>query len=146
MYEKRIYLDYDWLYRKYITEEISPYKICKEVPCSCSLIYMELRRLKTPIKNRSEAKQGSRNPMFGVKQSEEIIEKRILKLRGHICSEETRSKISEANAGENNGQWKGVPFVRVCETCGIEFRRNNGNVNQRFCSVRCARQGEHNPA
>jgi len=143
---KRIWLDKEELHDLYIEQCISPYKIADMMNVSSLTIYNELKRHQIPIRGRSESKLGDKNPMFGVKQSAETIEKRISKLRGRACSEETKRKISVKNSGENNGQWKGIPFMKICETCGIEFRRNNGNINQRFCSIKCARQGEYNSA
>ena len=144
---KTIYLGYDNLYQEYVIKGRSPYEICKDFGCSSGTVYRELKRLNIPIRSRRESKLGKRNPMFGKVYSEEERQKISERGKGHIVSEETKGKISEANSGENNGQWKGVPFKKVCETCGIEFRRYNGQVNQRFCSMKCRDiSGENNPA
>ena len=45
----------------------------------------------------SRQKIGIKNPMYGKKQSQETIKKRIKKLKGHVVTEETRKKIGIAN-------------------------------------------------
>lgn len=48
-------------------------------------------------KKISVSKVGKKNPMYGKKQSEETIRKRVAKMIGHEVSEETRAKIGIAN-------------------------------------------------
>ena len=144
---KIIYLDYDVLYQEYVTKGRSPYEICKDFDCHTSTIYNELKRLEIPIRSRRESKLGRRNPMFGKKVSGEHLQKILKSREGYRHSEETKRKISEANSGENNGQWTGIPFMKICETCGVEFKRYTGLFNQRFCSMKCRdTSGENNPA
>ena len=51
-----------------------------------------------------EQKLGDKNPMFGKKQSRELIEKRVSQFRGKPRSEETRRKIGLANSIANKGK------------------------------------------
>jgi len=55
------------------------------------------------------------------KQPQEMVEKRRLKLLGHVCSEETREKISKANQGQNLGR---IPWNK--NTKGVMKAWNKG--------------------
>lgn len=48
-------------------------------------------------KKLSLSKIGSKNPMYNKKQSQETINKRVAKLKGHKVSEETKVKIGISN-------------------------------------------------
>jgi uncharacterized OsmC-like protein len=47
--------DYDWLYTKYIKEELSAYKIAAIIGCSCATVRKELKKKGIPSRSRSEA-------------------------------------------------------------------------------------------
>jgi group I intron endonuclease len=73
-------------------------------------------------RNISKSKKGSKNPMFGKKQSSETINKRREKMIGHETSKETRSKISLANNGrirkdrlENSNNWINIDKNKIIE-------------------------------
>lgn len=141
---KTIYLDYDALYREYIEKERSPYKISKDLGCSTSTIYNELKRLNIPIRSRSESKRGKRNPFFAKTLSEEHRRKVAEAGIGRVVSEETRRKISIANSGENNGMygipsdqhpmWRdGASFEPYCPEFNLELKEKIRNRDNRNC-------------
>jgi DNA-binding CsgD family transcriptional regulator/G:T-mismatch repair DNA endonuclease (very short patch repair protein) len=47
--------DYDWLYTKYIKEELSTVKIARIVGCNAKTVYRELTKKSIPIRSQSEA-------------------------------------------------------------------------------------------
>lgn len=134
---KQINLDEEELYLLYIEQEISPYKIADIFGVSYSTVYKELKRYGISIRTRSDSKKGKRNPAYGKKMHPNTKKSLIKANIGRSCSEETKRRISEANSGENNGQWKGISFEVVCETCGMVFKRPAGKYNRRFCSMKC---------
>jgi DNA mismatch endonuclease (patch repair protein) len=56
-------------------------------------------------KKISASKMGNKNPMFGIKYTEEHKKRISNKLKGHIVSGETREKISKANSISHKGRF-----------------------------------------
>jgi HNH endonuclease len=45
----------------------------------------------------------------------------------------------------HHGRTSKSPLIVACERCGKQFRRHNGHINQRFCSVTCVRDSRPSP-
>lgn len=80
----KLCLDKDWLYQKYIIEELSTYKIAEIIGCQQETVARWLKRHDIPIRSGSEAHSGKLHWNYG---------------KHH--SEETKKKISETNTGNN---------------------------------------------
>jgi hypothetical protein len=65
------YRDRDWLYQKYISEQLSINDISKIIGFSPMCIWKWLKRFNIPIRTKSEAAQGSKHPFFGKRHTEE---------------------------------------------------------------------------
>lgn len=80
---------------------------------------------------RSRDVAGEKNPFWGKKHNQEIINDIIARNTGKKLSIETRQKMSAGRQKENNANWKGDFLKRKCETCGAEFRSSDGRA--RYC-------------
>lgn len=74
------------------------------------------------LKRSDEVKKKLSELKKGKKQSEEQIKRRAEKMRGHIVTENTRKKISEANSGVNNGMYGKDPWIKG-RKMSEEFRK-----------------------
>ena len=57
--------DRDWLYQKYVIDELSTCKIADIVGCSYSAVRDALRRLNIHVRTYSEVTKGEKNPNYG---------------------------------------------------------------------------------
>jgi hypothetical protein len=53
-------------------------------------------------------------------------------------SEVTKKKISLANSGVNNGQWKGGKITKKCQTCKKIFITDRWFIKAKYCSQKCS--------
>lgn len=68
-------MERDWLYQKYIIEELSVRQVAVEAGCSPPTIIRYMKRYNISRRTKSQALSGERNPMFGVFHSEETRKK-----------------------------------------------------------------------
>lgn len=113
-------------------EGLLGYKYTEEQKNKLSKTMTGKNRSEEHCRNISKSKKGSKNPMFGKKQSLETINKRRQKIIGHETSEETRIKISLANNGkirkdrlENNNNW-----IKLDKNKIIELRNKGMSGNK----------------
>lgn len=90
------YKNQNWLYQKYIIEDLSTVKIAKICKVNSGTIWFELTKFGIKIRTRSEAISGLRHPQYGKPISEDRKEKQRIALKGRIFSEKTRKKLSIA--------------------------------------------------
>lgn len=89
---------------------------------------LEFKRSDEFKRKMSLLRQGCKNPMFGVRQTKEMIEKRIKYLRGKSRPEEVKNKISKSNRGKKRTEEaiakmklavKKTP-IKIIDSSGIE--------------------------
>lgn len=112
----------------------------KEIECSyCKKsFYSQMSKIKNGKKYCS--KNCYTQSMIGISPSKESIEKSRLSRIGHIVTESTRKKISLANSGEGNGQWKEITIEKIkhsirkrdnfiCLMCGLHQEKNKKSLD-----------------
>jgi len=84
--ERTVFINKDWLSKKYLEEEKTANEIAKEAKCHSSTIYRRLKKYNIPVR------------IGGA-------------IKGRSMPKEQREKISKSrkgkNCGKNNPQWKG---------------------------------------
>jgi len=93
------YKNYDWMYQKYIVEELSTPKIADVVGCGSTTVFRWLRKLGIRPRSRSEACRGNKNHNHGTTLSENTRKKIGDAQRGKLVSNKTRMKMSKAQTG-----------------------------------------------
>jgi len=106
---KKLYLNENWLYKKYIIEKLSSYEIANICQVDSTTISNWMRKFNIKARTLSEAREGKyygkENHFFGKHHSDESKKKMRKKAMGWKFSKETRKKLSRAHRGENNHAW-----------------------------------------
>ena len=132
----------------YLEKELSTVKIAKLFDCGKTTIYKKLKKFDIPIRNRSEAKKGRKNPMYGRKHTDKTKEKmreRHVGFKGKKHKKKIRVKLSEMNTGNKNPNWRGgikkKIWSRVNSSKWRRFRKGllkeRGEKCQRCGNINC---------
>jgi len=107
--KNRLLEEYDWMFQKYVKEELSGYKIGKELDCAHSTVRRHLSALGISIRENNDTKIGRE------------------------FTKEHKEKIGKANKGENSPNWKGgISFEPYC----LEFNKGlKEEIREKFGRV-----------
>lgn len=92
MIKFKIYIPKKLLIKYYLTKRLSIAKIANILKCNVGTIYKRLKYYNIQIRNKSEAQ-------FGLKRSQETINKRVQSRKGYRHSEYTKNKIRKSLLG-----------------------------------------------
>ena len=101
------YQNKEWLENQYITLRKSMYEIGKECNVNHNTILYWLRKFSIKIRTKSEARKGKHHSEETKSKMSEAQKGEKNNFYGKHHSEETKSKMSEAQKGEKNYNWKG---------------------------------------
>lgn len=97
--------DYNWLYQRYWSEDLSPAKIANIIGCNSETVRRAIKKQCMPYRNRSESRRGKRNSMYGV----------------HL-------------SGEKSNNWKGgISFEPYCQKFNHELKERIREKFNRKC-------------
>lgn len=95
-------IDSEYLWQKYVVEQLSLREIAIQAGVSCSTIRYYMSRYAIPRRTKSEALSGKRNPMYGRPKSEEARRKTSKTLQQTNQDPTVRARRSLASSGEHN--------------------------------------------
>lgn len=167
----RPYHNYNWLYKKYVSDGLSTEQVGKICGVNFVTIWCWLKRFgiktrrsgpregvtagasnpmfgkKASVKTKSLmsiSHKGDRNSMFGKKHKPESIAIMRKKSTGVVPNQETRKKISRAFKGKNHWNWKGgITKLSQAIRCSMEYTEWRMRVFERdtFSCQECGASG-----